>query len=53
MDDDLFKGQLALLDEACRVETADMKKIVSEIIPTYVPGGKGDGCPAGAGRRNA
>ena len=53
MDDDLFKGQLALLDEACREETADMKKIVSEIIPTYVPGGQGDGCPVGAGRRNA
>ena len=53
MDDDLFKGQLARLDEACREETDDMKKIVSEIIPTYVPGGQGTGCPVGAERSNA
>ena len=53
MDDDLFKGQLARLDEACREETDDMKKIVSEIIPTYVPGGQGTGCPVGVERSNA
>ena len=36
MDDEKFKAQLAMLDAACKEETPDMKRIVAEIIPTYV-----------------
>ena len=35
MDDELFKKQLARLDAAYRVEAANMKEIVAEIVPTY------------------
>ena len=52
MDDELFRKQLEQLDEACREETPDMKRIVSEIIPTYVPGGVGNDSLVGAGRSN-
>jgi len=37
MDDELFKKQLALLEEAYKVESCDMKRIVAEIVPTYHP----------------
>ena len=37
MDDALFKEQLVRLDIACREETDDMKKIVAQIIHTYMP----------------
>ena len=36
MDDELFKQQLIRLEEACKVETTEMKDIVAEIVPTYV-----------------
>ena len=36
MDDELFKQQLARLEEACKAETTEMKDIVAEIVPTYV-----------------
>ena len=35
MDDELFKRQLARLEEAYKVEATDMKDIVAEIVPTY------------------
>ena len=35
--EDRFALQLALLDEACREERGDIKQIVAQIIPTYVP----------------
>ena len=35
MDDELFKKQLARLDEAYRCEAENMKDIVAEIVPTY------------------
>lgn len=35
MDDELFKKQLARLEEAYKVEAPDMKDIVAEIVPTY------------------
>ena len=37
MDDALFLRQLEQLDQACREETSDMKRIVAAIVPTYVP----------------
>ena len=37
MDDELFKTQLARLDAAYRVESAEMKELVAEIVPTYHP----------------
>jgi len=37
MDDELFKQQLARLEEAYKAETTDMKEIVAEIVPTYHP----------------
>ena len=35
MDDELFKKQLARLEEAYKIEVTDMKDIVAEIVPTY------------------
>ena len=35
MDDELFKKQLVLLDEASKDEKADIKTLVAEIVPTY------------------
>ena len=35
MDDEKFKEQLARLDEACRNESPEIRKIVAEIVPTY------------------
>ena len=35
MDDDWFRAKLQELDEASRHESADMKRIVSQIVPTY------------------
>ena len=35
MDDEKFKEQLDRLDAACKAETANMKDIVAEIVPTY------------------
>ena len=35
MDDEKFKEQLNRLDAACKAETANMKDIVAEIVPTY------------------
>ena len=35
MDDELFKKQLELLDQASRSEVSDMKDIVAQIVPTY------------------
>lgn len=35
MDDELFKKQLALLDEASKDENSDIKSLVAEIVPTY------------------
>ena len=52
MDDERFRRQLEQLNEACREETPDMKRIVSEIIPTYAPGGVGSDSLVGAGRSN-
>lgn len=37
MDDELFKKQLARLEEAYKEESPDMKELVSEIVPTYHP----------------
>jgi FlaA1/EpsC-like NDP-sugar epimerase len=37
MDDELFKKQLVLLEEAYKVESCDMKQIVADIVPTYHP----------------
>jgi len=37
MDDAHFREQLDRLEKACKEETTQMKKIVAEIIPTYVP----------------
>lgn len=37
MDDELFKRQLEKLDKACREEVPNMKEIVAEIVPTYMP----------------
>ena len=37
MDDELFKQQLARLEEAYKAESTDMKEIVAEIVPTYHP----------------
>ena len=36
MDDEKFKEQLSLLEEACKAEVSDMKDIVAQIVPTYV-----------------
>ena len=35
MDDELFKQQLARLEEAYKNEATNMKEIVAEIVPTY------------------
>ena len=35
MDDELFKEQLARLEQACKEETDHMKDIVAEIVKTY------------------
>ena len=35
MDDELFKTQLARLEQAYKEETTNMKDIVAEIVPTY------------------
>ena len=35
MDDEMFKEQLALLEQACKDEVSDMKEIVSRMVPTY------------------
>ena len=35
MDDELFKKQLARLEEAYKAEATDMKDLVAEIVPTY------------------
>lgn len=37
MDDEKFKEQLALLEEAYKTESPEMKHIVAEIVPTYKP----------------
>ena len=37
MDDELFKQQLIRLEEACKAEVTDMKRIVAELVPTYKP----------------
>ncbi len=37
MDDELFKKQLARLEDAYKNEVEDMKSIVAEIVPTYKP----------------
>ena len=35
MDDELFKKQLARLEEAYKTEATNMKELVAEIVPTY------------------
>ena len=35
MDDEMFKEQLVLLEQACKDEVSDMKDIVSRMVPTY------------------
>ena len=35
MDDELFLKQLKLLDQACKDEDSDIKKLVAQIVPTY------------------
>jgi len=35
MDDDKFKEQLSVLEEAYKVEALNMKELVEEIVPTY------------------
>jgi FlaA1/EpsC-like NDP-sugar epimerase len=35
MDDEEFKKQLILLEQACKDEVSDMKDIVSRMVPTY------------------
>jgi len=35
MDDEKFKEQLILLEQACKDEVSDMKDIVSRMVPTY------------------
>ena len=35
MDDELFVQQLVQLEEACTSESADIKRLVSQIVPTY------------------
>ncbi len=37
MDDELFTQQLERLRHACEAESADIKDIVAEIVPTYHP----------------
>ena len=37
MDDGLFLKQLNMLDEMSRNESKEMKKLVSEVVPTYHP----------------
>ncbi|MCR5625446.1 MAG: polysaccharide biosynthesis protein [Lachnospiraceae bacterium] len=37
MDDNLFRKQLELLNEESKQESNNIKKIVSEIVPTYTP----------------
>ena len=37
MDDEKFKQQLALLEEAYRAESDRMKDLVAQIVPTYHP----------------
>ena len=37
MDDEKFKEQLDRLDAAYRIEAANMKELVAEIVPTYHP----------------
>ena len=35
MDDEKFRQQLEMLDQACKAEAGNMKDIVAEIVPTY------------------
>ena len=35
MDDELFVQQLKQLEEACTGESMDIKRLVSQIVPTY------------------
>lgn len=35
MDDELFQQQLKQLEEACVSESADIKRLVSQVVPTY------------------
>ena len=35
MDDELFRRQLGLLEQACAQETGEMKELVAKIVPTY------------------
>ncbi len=35
MDDAVFEVQLKELDEACKAESADIKRLVAEIVPSY------------------
>ncbi|MCI5652146.1 MAG: polysaccharide biosynthesis protein, partial [Ruminococcus bromii] len=37
MDDEKFKEQLKILEEAYKVEAENMKELVAEIVPTYKP----------------
>ncbi len=37
MNDELFKEQLEKLEEACRQERADIKRLVAQMVPTYTP----------------
>ncbi len=37
MDDEKFKEQLKVLEEAYKVEAENMKELVAEIVPTYKP----------------
>ena len=36
MDDEKFKEQLKVLEEAYKIERTDMKDLVSKIVPTYI-----------------
>ena len=35
MDDEKFREQLGRLEEACKGESEDIKRIVAEMVPTY------------------
>ncbi len=37
MDDECFKAQLRELENACRQEDSDIKRIVAQLVPTYTP----------------
>ena len=42
MDDEKFQEAVERLDEAAKMESDQLKKMVSEIVPTYHPGSIGD-----------